>query len=48
MNKKIEDYTDLELAELSGQLYTQLMTIQQNLMTINQEIRKRKPKESKK
>jgi hypothetical protein len=36
--------TDLELAELQGNLYQQFMQIQGNLIAINNEIRLRKPK----
>jgi hypothetical protein len=42
MNKDIKDFTDLELAEISGSLYQQLMQVQQNLIIINQEIARRK------
>ena len=42
MNKKIEDFTDLELAELQGQVYQQLIQAQGNLQAINQEIQRRK------
>jgi|WetSurMetagenome_2_1015567.scaffolds.fasta_scaffold877793_3 hypothetical protein len=39
---KIEDLKDLELADASGILYQQLMQIQQQLISINTEIQKRK------
>lgn len=42
--KPLEKFTDLELAKASGQLYTQLMQIQSNLIMVNQEIEKRTPK----
>ena len=42
MDKKIEDFTDLELAELSGQTYGQIMVAQNNLQAINSEIARRK------
>jgi hypothetical protein len=41
-NKKIEDFTDLELAELNGQSHQELMRAQANLQVIIQEISKRK------
>jgi hypothetical protein len=41
-SKQIKDLSDLELAEASGQLYQQLMMAQQNLIAINEEIKKRK------
>ena len=40
--RKIEELTDLELAEASGEVYSQLLQIQQSLAIINQEIQKRK------
>jgi hypothetical protein len=40
--KDISTMSDLELAELSGQIYQQLITVQQNLQVITQEIQKRK------
>jgi hypothetical protein len=43
-SKQIKDLSDLELAEASGQLYQQLMMVQQNLIAINEEIKKRKEK----
>jgi hypothetical protein len=45
--KQIKDLTDLELAEAQGNLYTQFMQIQGNLIGINQEIQKRKSSEAK-
>ena len=42
MDKKIEDFSDLELAEISGQLYTEFMRIQANLQAVNSEIARRK------
>jgi hypothetical protein len=42
-NKTIESYTDLELCELQGQSYNELMRAQANLQVIIQEINKRKP-----
>ena len=44
-NKPIEKFTDLELAKLSGQLYQQLMQVQNNLMVVSREIEKRTPVE---
>lgn len=41
-SKNIGDFSDLELAEISGKLYTDLMQIQGNLQAINQEIQRRK------
>lgn len=41
-NKKLEDFTDIELAETLGQRYQQLMLCQQDIGTINQEIERRK------
>lgn len=41
-NKSLNEYTDLELAEISGQVYQQLMSVQQNLIAINGEIQNRK------
>jgi hypothetical protein len=43
MDKKIDEFTDLELAELQGASYNELMRVQANLQAINQEILKRKP-----
>jgi hypothetical protein len=42
-NKTIDSWTDLELAELQGQSYNELMRIQANLQAIQTEINKRKP-----
>jgi len=42
-NKMITEYSDLELAELQGSSYNELMRIQANLQAINQEIARRKP-----
>jgi hypothetical protein len=42
MEKKIGDYSDLELAELASQVYSQLIQDQQSLLGINQEIQRRK------
>jgi hypothetical protein len=39
---KIEDLTDLQLAEGAGQLYEQLLRIQSQLISVNNEIAKRK------
>ena len=44
-NKKIEEYSDLELAELQGATYNELMRAQANLQVIIQEINRRKPVE---
>ena len=41
----ITKMSDLELAKLQGQLYQDLMRVQQNLMTVNQELEKRTPKD---
>ena len=48
--KDVKDFTDLELGELQGNLYQDLMRVQTNLMAISQEIQRRKslPKEIKK
>lgn len=45
--KKLEDYSDIELAELNGQQFELAMNVQNNLRNISQEIqnRKNKPKE---
>lgn len=43
-NFNINSCTDLELAEMQGQLYNQLIQVQNNLLAINQEIKARKPK----
>lgn len=40
--KKINEFTDLELAQAQGNLYQQLMQIQGNLIAINEEIKRRK------
>ena len=40
----LEIKTDIELAEIQGENYKQLMLVQQNLIAINQEIAKRKVK----
>lgn len=43
MNQKpLSEYTDIELAEIQGQSYQQLIQTQGNLVAINQEIQKRK------
>lgn len=38
---KLKDMTDLELAQAQGQLYPQLMQVQQNLIAINKELENR-------
>ena len=38
----LEIKTDIELAEIQGENYKQLMLVQQNLIAINQELAKRK------
>jgi hypothetical protein len=35
---------DIELAKLQGQVYQELMRVQNNLISVNQEIEKRMPK----
>jgi len=40
--KKIEDFTDLELAEISSNVNAELMRAQQTLLIVNQEITRRK------
>lgn len=40
--KKITEYTDLELCEMTNQFNQQLMIANQNLMALNQEIQRRK------
>ena len=42
MDKKIEDFEDLELAEAQGNMFVQLMQIQANLQVVGAEIQKRK------
>jgi len=44
MNQDIKKMTDLELAEIQGQVYQQLMQAQGNLQIINAEVQRRKPK----
>jgi hypothetical protein len=44
MDKKLSEYTDLELAKAQGSQYQEFMKIQGNLIMINQEIEKRTPK----
>ena len=40
--KAVNQMTDLELGEIQGGLYQQLMQAQQNLIVINQEFARRK------
>ena len=40
--KQVSEFTDIELAELNGNLHQELMRVQTNLMAINQEIQRRK------
>jgi hypothetical protein len=39
---ELSKMTDLEIAELSGQLYQQFMQTQGNLIAVNSEIKRRK------
>lgn len=41
MEKKLTDFTDLELATVVSQLYQQLITAQNNLMAVDGEIERR-------
>lgn len=45
MNTDITKSTDLELAQMQGTIYQQLMQAQQNLLILNQELEKRSKKE---
>jgi len=42
--KKLDEYFDIELAEIAGKLYQQLMMIQADIQAVSQEIQKRKSK----
>jgi hypothetical protein len=41
MEKQLSSFTDLELASVVGQLYQQLITVQNNLMAVNDEVERR-------
>ena len=41
--KPVNAYTDLELAEIIGQQFQQLMAVQQNIQAIQMELARRKP-----
>lgn len=47
-NKDVKSFTDLELAELNGQLYSDLMIVQANLQAVQGEIAVRKEERAKK